>query len=141
MAMSSQAEIDALLAEAETLATQTDADLRAAESVPRRQGSSLARPALHTPAGRLPEDLQRVLNVQVPLIVRLAQRPIPVSRIIKWVPGSIIEFEKSADGPLDIMTNNTCIGFGSAVKVGENFGVRITSMINARGKLQAIASG
>ncbi|UCG32062.1 MAG: FliM/FliN family flagellar motor switch protein [Phycisphaerales bacterium] len=139
--MSSQADIDALLAEADSLATQTDADLRAADSVSQGQRSSPASPVLETPTDRLPEDLQRVLNVEVPLIVRLAQRPIPVSRIIKWVPGSIIEFEKSADGPLDIMTSNTCIGFGSAVKVGENFGVRITSMINARGKLQAMASG
>lgn len=138
--MSSQAEIDALLAEAESLATQTDADLRADEPAPQTRDASHARSASETPAGRLPEHLRRVLKIEVPIIVRLAQRPIPVSRIIKWVPGSIIEFEKNADAPLDIMTNNTCIGFGSAVKVGENFGIRITSMINARGKLQAMAS-
>jgi flagellar motor switch protein FliN/FliY len=139
--VSSQAEIDALLTEAESLATKADADLRAAESSPRSQGPSTTARAFETPTGRLPKDLRRVLKVEVPLIVRLAHKAIPVSRIIKWVPGSIIEFEKSADEPLDIMTNNTRIGFGSAVKVGEKFGVRITSMINARGKLQAMASG
>jgi flagellar motor switch protein FliN/FliY len=140
MTVSSQAEIDALLTEAESLATKADADLRAAESAARSPGASPMMRVFGTPTGRLPEDLRRVLKVEVPLIVRLAHRAIPVSRIIKWAPGSIIEFEKSADEPLDIMTNNTCIGFGSAVKVGENFGVRITSMISARGKLEAMAS-
>ena len=39
---------------------------------------------------------------------------------------AIIEFEKSSDEPLELMINNKVIGLGETVKVGENFGLRIT---------------
>jgi flagellar motor switch protein FliN/FliY len=140
--VASQADIDALLAEAESLVNEADAEVegggRAAASM--SADSAPATGVLGTPASRLPADLQRALKIRVPLIVRLAGKRVPISQIVEWIPGSIIEFEKGADEPLDIMTNNTCIGFGTAVKVGENFGVRITSVIDARGKLEAMAA-
>ena len=43
-------------------------------------------------------------------------------------PGSIIEFDKLGDSELDLMINNRVIGQGSAVKVGENFGLRIQTI-------------
>jgi flagellar motor switch protein FliN/FliY len=140
--VASQADIDALLAEAESLANEADADVQAngGASGPKDADSHPGSASVGMPAHQLPADLQRALKIRVPVIVRLANRAIPISQITTWVPGSIIEFEKGADEPLDIMTNNTCIGYGTAVKVGENFGIRITSVIDARGKLEAMAA-
>ena len=137
--MNSQADIEAILVEAESLASDTEAQLEASRPAPPAGSEHGPGPKPSRTASRLPPDLQRVLKIQVPVIVRLAHRQMPVSQIMKLAPGSIIEFDKNADEPLDLMTKNTCIGYGTAIKVGENFGVRVTTIIDAKGKLQALA--
>lgn len=72
------------------------------------------------------QNLAQVLQLEVPLIVRLAQRPMRVSEVTALAPGAIIELPKFADEDLEVLVNNTLIGTGQAVKVGENFGVRFT---------------
>jgi flagellar motor switch protein FliN/FliY len=42
--------------------------------------------------------------------------------------GAIIEFHKAADDELELLANNKIIGKGHAVKVGENFGIKLTSI-------------
>lgn len=51
-----------------------------------------------------------------------------VSFIRKLSLGTILEFEKRIDEPLELLINNRCIGRGETVKVGERFGVRIFSI-------------
>ncbi len=65
-------------------------------------------------------------SLEVPIIVRLGEREMPMREVLKLVPGSIIELPKSTDEELDLMVNNRQIGSGTAVKIGENFGIRIS---------------
>lgn len=74
----------------------------------------------------MPSNLQQILALEVPIVVRVAERRIRVEELMSWVPGAIIELPKNADAELDLMVNNCAIGQGLAVKVGENFGIRIT---------------
>ena len=73
-------------------------------------------------------DIQAILNLEVPVIVRLGERPMSLREVLTLVPGSIIEIPKPADDELDLLINNERIGIGTAVKVGENFGLRITAV-------------
>lgn len=73
-------------------------------------------------------ELNRILRIRVPVIVKLAQRKIDVQEVLRLGLGSIIEFHKPADEPMDLMINNKTIGQGIAVKVGENFGLKLTSV-------------
>jgi len=57
----------------------------------------------------------------LPVIVKLAERKMPLSNIVGLAAGAILEFDKPSDSPLDLMINNKSIGLGQAVKVGENF--------------------
>jgi flagellar motor switch protein FliN len=75
-----------------------------------------------------PVELQRILKLQVPVIVKLAQRKIALSEVLRLGVGAIMEFSKSSDEPLELMINNKTIGIGETVKIGENFGLRITQM-------------
>jgi flagellar motor switch protein FliN/FliY len=84
------------------------------------------------------DDLQRILRVEVPVIVKLAECDMPVSRIIGLSPGAIIEFEKPAEDPLDLMINNQRIGSGQTVKVGENFGLRVFEIGTLQEKIAAL---
>ncbi len=84
------------------------------------------------------QRLQRVMKLQVPVIVKLAERKIAMSEVLRLGVGAIIEFVKSSSEPLDLMVNNKAVGQGETVKVGENFGLRITRVGDPKQLLQAI---
>ncbi len=83
-------------------------------------------------------DLKRILWIEVPVIVRLAAREMPLREILQLTPGSVIELFKPADEHLDLLTNNHCIGHGTAVKVGEHYGVRLTKVGTIEERVQAM---
>jgi len=77
-------------------------------------------------------DLQRIMRLEVPLIVRLAERKLTLGEVLRLGVGAIIEFSKASDEPLQLLVNNKPIALGEAVKVGENFGLRITQIGDVR---------
>lgn len=83
-------------------------------------------------------DLQRILSIEVPVIVRLGECQMTVKDVLDLVPGSIIELQKDSDAELDLLVNNKQIGFGVAVKVGENFGLRVTYVGDIRERIEAM---
>ena len=74
----------------------------------------------------MPSPIESFSSLEVPIIVRLGEREMPVREVLALVPGSIIELPKNADEELDLLVNNRAIGSGTAVKIGENFGIRLT---------------
>lgn len=70
--------------------------------------------------------IDKLLTLEVPIIVRVGSTRMALGDITALVSGSIIELEKPADEELDLLINNRHVGFGVAVKIGENFGVEIT---------------
>jgi flagellar motor switch protein FliN/FliY len=98
-------------------------------------------PVLHAPASRSAsseeKEIQRILQLSVPIIVKLAERKLNMSEVMRLGTGAIIEFFKSSDEPLELLVNNKVIGVGEAVKVGENFGLRLTQIGDVK---QVIAS-
>ena len=69
-----------------------------------------------------------ILDLEVPLIVQIASRSMAVKDVVGLEQVAIIEFPRSADEDLEILINNKSVGLGTAVKVGENFGIRINSI-------------
>ena len=85
-------------------------------------------PAAKPPAAAAQPDLRRILQLQVPVIVKLAERKLTLGEVMRLGAGAIIEFSKNSDEPLELLVNNKPIGVGDAVKVGENFGLKITQI-------------
>lgn len=83
-------------------------------------------------------DLRRINQIEVPFVVVLGERPITLSDILGWIPGSIVELGKDAEEELDIRINNKAIGTGTAVKVGENFGVQVNYCGNPKDRIEAM---
>jgi flagellar motor switch protein FliN/FliY len=83
-----------------------------------------------SPQGKAPKrgDLKHLLRMKVPVIVRLARKSMSVGTVLCMAPGAIIEFDKRADQELELMIRNKTIGFGKAVKIGEQFGLKVTSI-------------
>ena len=83
-------------------------------------------------------DLDRILRLEVPIIVRLGEKTLPGREVISMMPGTIIELPKSADSELELLVNNKVIGTGGAVKVGENFGLRINFIGDVQERIAAL---
>lgn len=86
------------------------------------------------------DNLSAILSLEVPIVVRMGQRSLRVGDVLRWVPGALIELPKSADEPLELLVNNRCIAIGSAVKVGENFGLRVEQIGSVPARAQAVCS-
>jgi flagellar motor switch protein FliN/FliY len=73
----------------------------------------------------MPGHVASILKLDVPVIVVLGARELRLREVTALVPGAIIELAKAADEELELMVNNKVIATGRAVKVGENFGIRV----------------
>jgi len=86
----------------------------------------------------MPTDLKTVLQLSVPLKVRVGELCLSMDDVLALGPGAILDLEKSADGELDVLINNKHVGEGHAVKIGENFGIRVTRLGDRRELAQAM---
>jgi flagellar motor switch protein FliN/FliY len=69
--------------------------------------------------------LERLLNVPVQVVVRLAEKKVELDQLLSLGPGSLITFDKNCEDLLDLYVNNRLYGRGEAVKIGEHFGLKI----------------
>lgn len=86
----------------------------------------------------MPTDLQTILRLTVPVIVQVGRRKLPMDDVLALGPGAILELPKAAEEDLELLVNNKVVGKGTAVKVGENFGIRITAIGTARQRVEAM---
>jgi len=131
MTIFDQSEIDDLLA---------SAAIHGADSIgaDEAQAASAAAQRRQQP---LPAELSRIFKVKVPIIVRLSDRAMSLGEILHLAPGSIVEFDTPCDADLSLVVGNQTIGSGQAVKVGENFGIRITRLSTMSDRIRAMGDG
>src|SRR5262245_14803558 len=87
---------------------------------------------------QLPSYARSLLRIQVPVVVTLATTRQPVSRVLELAPGTILHFNKACDDPLTISVGRCDVAVGETVKVGDKFGLRITSMVMPEEKFEAV---
>jgi flagellar motor switch protein FliN/FliY len=82
-------------------------------------------------------NVGQILRLEVAVVVVLGDRQMSLKDVLALSPGSIIELPKNAEAELDLAVAGKPIGCGSAVKVGENFGIRLTYVGNLDYRLEA----
>lgn len=103
-------------------------DVRAAEFQP-----------LHTGAGRqAPHNIDLILDVPLVLAVELGRTEKQVREILALGPGSVIELDRLAGEPVDVLVNGKLIAKGEVVVVDENFGIRITDIVSRAERLSKL---
>ena len=90
---------------------------------PERETASATAPSHARQSDGL--DFHRILGLTVPLSVTIAEREMSVQSILEMAVGTIIEFDVPVEADLTLKVADTRIGSGQAIKVGENFGLRI----------------
>lgn len=86
-------------------------------------------------------DLETLFKLSVPVIVQVGERNMAMDDVLALAPGAILELNKSSEAELELLVNNKPIGTGTAVKVGENFGIRISSIAPPQTVVKAMGGG
>ncbi|MGN0427966.1 MAG: flagellar motor switch phosphatase FliY [Agathobacter sp.] len=79
----------------------------------------------------VPENIDLIMDVPLEVTVELGRTSKSISDILDFSPGKIIELNKIAGEPIDILVNGKNVAKGEVVVIEESFGVRITEIINA----------
>ncbi len=79
--------------------------------------------------------LDLLLDVPLDVSVELGRTRMPIQDLLGLGPGSVIELDKVAGEPLDILVNDRLIARGEAVVVNDKFGVRITDIVSPAERL------
>ena len=73
-------------------------------------------------------NLRVLENIEVRLTVEVGNTEIKIKDLLRLNEGSVVELERLAGEPLDILANGTKIAKGEVVMVGEKFGIRFTEV-------------
>ncbi len=87
-------------------------------------------------SGTSPRNLSLLLDVPLHVTVELGRAKKAIRDILELTPGAILELDKLAGEPVDILVNNKRIAIGEVVVIDENFGVRVTDIISPTDRLK-----
>ena len=81
-------------------------------------------------------DISMLLDIPVTLSMEIGQTKISISELLKLSKDSVIELQRMAHEPLDVLVNGTLVAHGEAVVVGDRFGIRLTDVISPQERLR-----
>ncbi|MCL2363025.1 MAG: flagellar motor switch protein FliN, partial [Defluviitaleaceae bacterium] len=76
------------------------------------------------------ENIEIIMDVPLEVSVELGRTNKKIREILEFSPGSVIELDKQAGEPIDILVNGKFVAKGEVVVIDENFGIRITDIIS-----------
>jgi flagellar motor switch protein FliN/FliY len=85
-----------------------------------------------------PGNLDLLLDIPLKVTVELGRTQRTIKSILELTQGSIIELDKLAGEPVDILVNNKLIAKGEVVVIDENFGVRVTDIVSQWDRIEKI---
>ncbi|NUN07529.1 MAG: flagellar motor switch protein FliN [Bdellovibrio sp.] len=83
-------------------------------------------------------NLQLILDIPLKVTVELGRTKMPVSELLNLTQGSVIELNKLAGEPMEVLVNDKLIARGEAVVVNEKFGVRLTDIISPAERVEQL---
>ena len=75
-------------------------------------------------------DLRLLSDVQVELSVELGRITVPLRALLGLAPGSVLQLDRAADAPVDVLVGGSPVSRGEVVVIGGDFGVRVTSLVD-----------
>ena len=75
------------------------------------------------------ENIGLIMDVPLEVTVELGRTKKSIAEILDFAPGTIIELDKIAGEPIDVLVNGKFVAKGEVVVIEESFGVRVTEII------------
>lgn len=83
-------------------------------------------------------DLKALENIKVQMTVEVGRTEMTIRELLRLNEGSVVELDRLAGDPLDIMINGTLIAKGEVVVVGERFGIRFGDIVDPEQRLSGV---
>lgn len=84
------------------------------------------------------KNLALILDIPLRVTVEIGRTKMPVSDLLNLTQGSVIELNKLAGEPMEVLVNDKLIARGEAVVVNEKFGVRLTDIISPTERIEQL---
>jgi len=97
------------------------------------------QPLIKSPVYNSSRNIELILDVPLEISVVLGKTKKNIRDILNLGTGSLIELDKLAEEPVDILVNGKKVAYGEVVVVDDNFGVRITSIISGEERVKTLA--
>lgn len=126
----------AAMAEAEALGGDDAEDIQAAplESF---AGNVQQAQAGFGAGGETP-DLDVILDIPVTISMEVGSTAIPIRNLLQLNQGSVVELDRLAGEPLDVLVNGTLIAHGEVVMVNDKFGIRLTDVVSPTERIRRL---
>ncbi|MGN0921453.1 MAG: flagellar motor switch protein FliN [Cellvibrio sp.] len=83
-------------------------------------------------------DLDVILDIPVSISMEVGRTSITIRNLLQLNQGSVIELDRLAGEPLDVLVNGTLIAHGEVVVVNEKFGIRMTDVISPAERIKKL---
>jgi flagellar motor switch protein FliN/FliY len=83
-------------------------------------------------------NLDVILDIPVDISMEIGRTQISIRNLLQLNQGSVVELDRLAGEPLDVLVNGTLIAHGEVVVVNEKFGIRLTDVISAAERIKKL---
>ena len=84
------------------------------------------------------DNLKVLENIEVKLTVEVGSTELKIRDLLRLNEGSVVELERLAGDPLDILANGVKIAKGEVVMVGERFGIRFVEIVDPQKRIESV---
>ena len=83
-------------------------------------------------------NLDVILDIPVTLSMEVGRTEVPIQDLLALSRGSVIELDRIAGEPMDVLINGTLIAHGEVVVINEKFGIRLTDVISSAERVKKL---
>ena len=83
-------------------------------------------------------DMDMVLDIPVTISMEIGRTRISIRNLLQLSQGSVVELDRLAGEPMDVLVNDTLIAHGEVVVVNDKFGIRLTDVISAAERIKKL---
>jgi flagellar motor switch protein FliN/FliY len=84
------------------------------------------------------ENIEMLLDIDLDVSIELGKTLLSVKRILELAPGSIVELDRMAGEPVDLLVNSKVVAKGEVVVIDESFGIRIVSLVSPEERIKSL---
>ncbi|QUM77491.1 flagellar motor switch protein FliN [Moritella sp. 24] len=84
------------------------------------------------------QKLDSILDIPVVISMEVGRSKISIRNLLQLNQGSVVELDRIAGEPLDVMVNGTLIAHGEVVVVNDKFGIRLTDVISQTERIKKL---
>ena len=84
-------------------------------------------------------NLESILDIPVTLSVEIGNTRISIRNLLQLNQGSVVELDRLAGEPLDVLVNGTLVAHGEVVVVNDKFGIRLTDVVSAQERVRQLS--